>query len=296
MSEQITQKLKEFTKDLLSEESLSEISAAIEEAVVARAKLQVEAALVTQDEDHANKVGILLEAIDQDHTNKLEKLVEAIDINHVDKLKNIISKYEVILSEEAKQFKNEMISTVSNYLDLYLEQSVPIDSIKEAAANKKARIMLHSLRDKLGVDMAIANESIKSAIVDGKKQIDEAAFYASKTQKRNQNLVSELHETRAQLLLEKKCTGLSAQKKRHLARVLGDKDEKFILENFDYTVSLFERGEEETTKVLKEQVLLTHKPADRPEPELLEENAQPNADGEFETPWRDSYMSELERF
>ena len=40
-------------------------------------QIQVEAALKSQDEDHAAKLSKLIESIDEDHTNKLQKVVEA---------------------------------------------------------------------------------------------------------------------------------------------------------------------------------------------------------------------------
>ena len=56
MAKTITDVLKEQTKDILSEETLSEIETVFNEAIEAKAQLQVEAALVQQDEDHAAKV------------------------------------------------------------------------------------------------------------------------------------------------------------------------------------------------------------------------------------------------
>ena len=76
-------KLKEATKDILSEESLKEIETAFNEAVDKagddKAALQLEQALLNQDDSHAQKLEELLQTIDNDHTAKLNTLVEAID-------------------------------------------------------------------------------------------------------------------------------------------------------------------------------------------------------------------------
>ncbi len=53
MAKDIKETLKEGTEGILSEEVLNEIEAAFNDAVSQKALLQVEAALVQQDEDHA---------------------------------------------------------------------------------------------------------------------------------------------------------------------------------------------------------------------------------------------------
>ncbi len=51
----IKKQLKKVTKELLSEEALNEIQLSFERAVEEKAKLNVAAALVKQDEDYAFK-------------------------------------------------------------------------------------------------------------------------------------------------------------------------------------------------------------------------------------------------
>ena len=303
MSAKITEALKELTKDVLTEESLEEIKAAFDAAVEEKATLQVEAALAQQDTDHAGKVKQLLEAIDKDHTTKLEKLVEAIDSNHLEKLKNVIAKYETVVSEEAGKFKGEMISNISDYLDLYIEQQIPAESIKEAAENKQAAMLLDSLRNKLGIDLAVAQESIKTAIVDGKKQIDEATTQAADVSKANENLQNELAFTKTQLVLERKTSGMPEQKKNYMYKVLSGKTADFITENFDYTLQLFDKQEAKALDKMKEEATAQAQPVDRPvEPqeELLQEHAQPQqapeGDQWSDAPYRGAYMDELRKF
>ena len=71
--------LKEATQGILSEESIHAIETAFNEAVEQKIQLNVEAALLKQDEEYANKLKALLEAIDKDRTTKLVKIVEAVD-------------------------------------------------------------------------------------------------------------------------------------------------------------------------------------------------------------------------
>lgn len=297
MSENITEKLKELTKDVLNEESLNEIATAFESAVDAKASLQTEAALAQQDTDHAEKVQNLLEAIDSDHTEKLEKLVEAIDNNHVDKLKNVISRYEAIVSEEAGKFKGEMVDNVSKYLDLYLENLVPAASIKEAAHNRKSDELLEQLRNHLGIDLAVAQESIKGAIVDGKRQINEATEQAAGLNSENVKLRKQLHRAKANLVLEQKTSGMPEAKRKYLFKVLGDKTEKFITENFEYTLQLFDKNEDAVVEVIKEEATKAARPVDTPQEEVLKESATSDNPNDWsDAPFRSSYMDELKKF
>ena len=78
-------KLKEATKDILSEESLEEIetafNTAVDNAVNDKLALHVEKALLDQDDSHSKKLEALLETIDTDHTQKLNVLVRNCILN-----------------------------------------------------------------------------------------------------------------------------------------------------------------------------------------------------------------------
>ena len=68
---EIKEILQEKAQEILTEETLQQIEEAFNEKV----NLQVEAALVKQDDEYSNKLENLLEAIDIDHTKKLNKIV-----------------------------------------------------------------------------------------------------------------------------------------------------------------------------------------------------------------------------
>jgi hypothetical protein len=251
----IKKQLKKVTKELLSEEALNEIQSSFEKAVEEKAKLNVAAALVQQDEDYANKLSNLLEVIDKDHTEKLKKVVKAIDINHGDKLKNIVEKYKSAIVNEAGSFKDTIINDVSTYLDAYVEEALPKSKINEAVQNRRARIVLEQIKEFLGVDSAVAKKAVKSAIVDGKKQIDEASKKLEVVQREHKILLERYNTISSDLLLEKKAEGLSDKKKDYIKRIMKGKSAQFINENFDYALNLFLKNESERLHELKENAM-----------------------------------------
>ena len=253
MAKDIKETLKEGTKDLLSEDALNEIEQFFNAAVEERSGLHVEAALAKQDEDHATKVGHLLEAIDDDHTKKLKRIVEAINENHTQKLKKVVDRFKVSLNEEANEFKGSVVSNMSNYLDLYLEKVFPADMLEEALNNKRANNVLAEVRKLLAVDMALAKNEIRDAIVDGKDQINEASQKLDQVEKENETLKGQLESIKSQAVLEKLSSNLPDHKKKYVQKVLNGKKAEFITENFEYTLDLFDKEQETQNEVLVEE-------------------------------------------
>ena len=295
MAKDIKDTLKEGTKDLLSEEVLNEIQAVFNEAVQEKASLTTESALVQQDEDHANKVKELLEAIDDDHVKKLKRIVEAITENHTQKLKQIVKKYTGDVHNEASEFKGKMVGDVSNYLDLYLEKTFPQDMLDEAVNNKRADNLLCEIQKMLSVDMALAKDSIKGAVVDGKKQINEANVQLATVVHENDTLKQELADAKSHALLEHLSQDLPEVKKNYVKRVLGNKGTEFITENFDYTVQLFQRETEQSNvKLQKEARRQVKGDVDSVVEEVVVESTSPVVD---ETdPMFNTYMGELGKY
>ena len=132
-------------------------------------------------------------------------------------------------------------------------------------------------------------ESVQSAVVDGKQQIDTLSEKVNKLEKENSLLKEHYTKTKAALILEEKVAGLSDKQKEYTKRVLGDKTPKFIEENFDYTLRLFKKQENEQLNVIREQAFETRKvKADRP---VLNENVSDSAVKKVSNP----YVTELER-
>lgn len=291
MSTDIKSILKEATKDLLSEEVLKEIENAFNASVQEKVQLHVTKALTEQDEDYSKKLEHLLEAIDADHTKKLEKVVEAIDTNHAEKLKALVSKYTEALNKEAKTFKDETINNISTYLEAYLDETIPTEEIKDAVKNKRALEVLDQLRSMLGIDAALAKESIREAVRDGKRQIEEASKKLEAANKELETVKAQLASRDAELTLEKKTVGLNPRKKDYIAKVMKGKTSQFITENADYALSLFDKTEKERLQTIKEEAVTeaTAAQVDRP---VVEESVDSPVEGVFMNP----YLKELSKY
>lgn len=293
MEKDITQILKEATKDILTEDVLKEIETAFNQAVETKSMLHVEKALNEQDEDYAKKLETLVEAIDTDHTKKLQAVVEAIDQDRAAKLKVIVEKYEKALVEEANNFKSTLVDQISNYLDLYLEEKLPLAEIQEAVENKRANAVLSDIRSMLSVDMALAKDTIKDAVVDGKNRLDEAAQQLEAATKQITELKEKLNSTESELVLEKKVSKLDEAEKAYMKKLLSGKSTKFITENFDYTLGLFNKSEEERLNSLKEEAV-TETVATQVDRPVIEESV--NEEAAQSDPSFSLYLKELKKY
>ncbi|NBW57821.1 hypothetical protein EBR43_08565 [bacterium] len=292
MSKNVVDVLKEATKDILSEQTLNEIQQAFEASVNEKVKIHVEKALSEQDEDHSKKLEALVEAIDKDHVAKLNKVVSAIDENHSGKLKAIVEKYQGALSNEAKSFKKETINDISTYLEAYLDEVVPAEDIKKAVANRKANDTLAKVRNLLAVDAAIAQESIREAVLDGKKQLDEARKELESAKGRVVVLEKELNKAQASLLLEQKTRELPENKKKFIHKLMGNKDVAFINENYDYTLKLFNKTEEERLSNIRDEAAKQTETVDR----VVVEEAAAEKPASNDDDSTNGYLSELSRW
>jgi hypothetical protein len=263
----ITNLLKEATKDLLSEESLKAIAEAVEKKAEEKVQLAVESALVKQDEEYANKLEKVLEAIDADHTEKLDKIVARIDESHAAKFQHVmqtldethsvklvklVKLYENALKNEAEQFKNTLVEQLSNYIDLYIDKAIPAEQIREATENARSRKIVNEVKRLVGLSDEFVNESIKEALLDGKKQIDEANARTSEVEKQLKLITEKAAVAEKNLFLEKKLENFPAAKKEYMQRVLSEKSLSSIKENFNYVSEMYDKKESDDVEVLRE--------------------------------------------
>ena len=218
--------LPEELKDVLTEDSVSNIETALKEKV----DLSVEAALTTQDELYAEKLEELVARIDSDHTAKMERVVESVDANNAKKLVTVVRKYERELNENATEFKDVLVESISSYIEEYIDEALPVQAIEEATANKTALSVLNNLRNVLAVDSSLMSESVKEAIVDGKGQINDLQKEFDVIKLENKHLKEAYEDAAARLVLDQKLSGFNDKKAAYLKKVLSDKTAKFITE------------------------------------------------------------------
>lgn len=263
----ITNLLKEATKDLLSEESLKAIAEAVEKKAEEKVQLAVESALVKQDEEYASKLEKVLEAIDADHTEKLDKIVARIDESHAAKFQHalqtldethsvklvkLVKLYENALKNEAEQFKNTLVEQLSNYIDLYIDKAIPAEQIREATENARSRKIVNEVKRLVGLSDEFVNESIKEALLDGKKQIDEANARTSEVEKQLKLVTEKAAIAEKNLFLEKKLENFPTAKKEYMQRVLSEKSLNSIKENFEYVSEMYDKKESDDVETLRE--------------------------------------------
>ena len=285
----IKQILSEATNGALNEEVLSEIENVFEQKINDKVEIHVEQALNEQDELYTEKLTELVNKIDTDHSSKLNKVVEAIDSDRANKLKMVIEKYESALDREAEGFQGQLIESISDYLDVYLEEKIPAESVQEAVKNTKAKKILEGLRSHLAVDSALEKQSIKEAVMDGHNQINEASEKLESIAEENAVLKEELNTVKAGLVLEHKTADLDKRAKKYVSRVMEGKDAEFIAENFDYTLKLFKKKESNRLESLKEEALSTRDDVDRV---IYEDTKQEIVSESVSSP----YMDELSKY
>ena len=263
--------LPEELKDVLTEDSVSNIETALKEKV----DLSVEAALTTQDELYAEKLEELVARIDSDHTAKMERVVESVDANNAKKLVTVVRKYERELNENATEFKDVLVESISSYIEEYIDEALPVQAIEEATANKTALSVLNNLRNVLAVDSSLMSESVKEAIVDGKGQINDLQKEFDVIKLENKHLKEAYEDAAARLVLDQKLSGFNDKKASYLKKVLSDKTAKFITENFEYTARLFDKKEKEQMAVIREEAI-SNRTVKADAPRIVEEKVKPS--------------------
>jgi hypothetical protein len=271
--------LKNIDKNVLSEETASAIAetfeTAVNEKVSTRIGLEIEKALKEQDEDHASKLKNLIEAIDKDHTAKLKQVVESVSLNHANKLAKIVTYYKSSINEKAEKFSNKIIEEISNYLDLYLEKTVPKEQLSEAVANTTARQQLAHIRKIVALDPDSLNEDFKKIVIQGKTKIDQLQAQLNEAYKENITLNEKVKTTKSSLIIEQKTKGMPSSKKQFITKILSDKTPEYIEENFSYVVEMFEKDERSVSNNLATAAKETAISKDARVPQMVSESVTP---------------------
>lgn len=282
--------MKKTTKDLFSEEVQKILSEESITAIETTINEKVQTALDEQDEVYAGRLKTLIQTIDKDHTSKMKRILEANNKDKTGKLVNVIKKYEREKSGSLKDFKKGIVESVGLFIDEFIEESIPKEDLKQAVKNKTAFSVLENLREFLAVDSVMMKESVSSAILEGKQQFDDLSAEHEKLKKQNKILQEQAENAKRDLLIENKTSKFSDQKRKFIKQALDGKSLKFIEENFDYTLRLFERNEKKQLKTIQESAIKNreHKPDFVPEQKIVTEKVNSNNTME------DEYLSVME--
>ena len=249
-----------FSEEIQKKLGLSDESVqAIQEALENKVDLAVEAALLEQDEVYATKLQNLMESVDKDRTVKMKKIMEAFDRDKTAKLVKVIKRYEREQKQDLHKFKKQITESVSEFLDEFIEESIPKADLSQAVKNKTAYNVLENLRNVLAIDTAVMKESVSTAIVEGKQELDKLRQENEKLKKNLRVVTESKQQAEVKLFLESKTSGFPKNKKNFITKALGDKTLDFIEEQFDYTVRLFDKQEKKQMEVLKEEALKERK-------------------------------------
>lgn len=250
MATDIKQLLKEATKDLLTAETLTAIEESVNTKADEKARLQVEAALVAQDEKHSQMLTSLMEKMDTDYTNKLQKLIDRVDESYAAKLLKVkgiydakVSKLNTQLNESAEKYISTLNSRIDTFLESKLNEIVPEIKLNEAVENVRAVKILEQIRSLVGINESDVSSEVKAAMIDGKKQIDESKSQLDAVIKENTELKQKITQKEADLLLEQKTVKLPLKKRNYVKKAFEGKDATFINENFDYVSKMFDSEE-----------------------------------------------------
>lgn len=252
----ITQVLESIGKDILTDDVKTSIAKLFNEAVDAKVKsqaqLMVEAELAKMDEDHGTKLKKLVEAIDEDHTNKFKQVVTEIDKAHTAKLQKVVEKYEKELKESAEKLHADIVTKISNYLDLYLTESIPATQLKEAVENIRARKMLDEIKKIVAIDPEFISENFKEALKDGHETIEKLRGELNTKIKESVEINQQLMNTKAALILEQKTKDLPKNKKDYIVKLLENKKPEEIESNYKFVVEMYEKDEADKVAMVAE--------------------------------------------
>lgn len=248
--------IRESMGDVISPELAEKINEMFEEAVSsqveARLKIAVENELDKMDESHAEQLEKLLEDIDTDHLAKTKKLMAAMDENYSCKLVAYAEKMQKELNENAKSFQTTLKESISQFLDNYLDDAIPMQTIEEAVQNTRSRKMVQKIKGIIGIDPSFVSESVKSAVMEAKAKMTKLEQTVAELTESKTTLEKQLGETSRKLMLEEKTSGFAPEKRDFIKRRLSDRTAEEIEANYDYVCEMFEADQRERRESLRE--------------------------------------------
>lgn len=242
-------KIPESLSKVLTENEINEIKQEFDKQV----QIAVESALHQHDEESIEQVKALESQINEAHKIQLTNLMKKADKAYNTRLEKVKAAYENIINTDASKFKRTLAENIEKMIDKHISDILPYETIKEAARNKTAMLVLEGLRQQLCVDSALMRESIRKPMLEAKDYMRGASEYIKNLKKKNTALTKQLNRSRADLLIENVVSTLPEDEAKHMRLMLEGKDAKFVSEQSEYILNLYKKGKAERRENLRKQ-------------------------------------------
>lgn len=199
----------------------------------------------------------LKRSIDKEHAEMASKTIKSLMERYSGKVAKIREYYTESVKRDSEAFRDQLIESLSNYIDNRIDKLVPYEDVRKAVKNTAATHVLESFKETL--EVASAKKAAKKYL---KKPIMEAAAKIKKAEEENKVLTesklaleSQLNEQKRQLFLESKLKGLNSDTQAFARRVMADKPIEWITENFDYCLSLHKDQTQKAREALQQHAM-----------------------------------------
>lgn len=229
----------------LSEESLTalkeEFERLVESKVAERIGIATAAAEASLDEEVNKQTTELVHKIEEAHKIGLEKVVNHLNEKYENNLKKVRNYYKNQLGRNAMKFKNQLVESVSNYIDARINKLVPYSEVKAAVKNDSAMRVLESFKHLLNVNEATSNKAISAAILEGHQMLQESQKEVQEAQNHAQKVQKQLDEMAESYAFERNVAQLDEDKKNFAIRMAKKAGVGYVNENMAYISNLYDK-------------------------------------------------------
>lgn len=264
--------LSEASNGVLSEDVINQIDTLFNEAVELktneRVKLAVEAALDADDTETIKLFEDAVSKLDKVHAKQLVELLSKQSELCERKLEKQKNTYTRLLNNDARKFKENILESISLFVEENIERHIPKTIIKEAAENTKQRDVVQKLREVLAIDSALENDVVQGTLAEAKSLINKKEeqtqkLIAEKTKEAEAQkakcilLEKQKNETERRLILEQHTQKFEGRKKNFILEQFEGKTLDYIKENLPYVAKQYDAFVEQR----REQVMTEAKKA-----------------------------------
>lgn len=229
----------------LSEESLSalkdEFENLVESKVAERLAVATAAAEAALDEEVNKQTTELIHKIEEAHKIGLEKVVNHLNEKYESNIAKVRNYYKNQLGREALKFKNQLVESVSKYIDARVDKFIPYNEVKAAVKNDSAMKVLESFKEILNVNEATGNASIRSAIMEGHQMLQDAKAQAEQAINEKVAVQKQLDEMAESYAFERNISQLDEDQKNFAIRMAKKAGVAYVNENMGYIFNLYEK-------------------------------------------------------